>query len=107
MSREDRISKLATGEPVQYRESGNSMAGIIEHRQLITARKVTDFSTLKEGDAVFCKVRGNYYTHLIKAIRKVKKDGVDRYEFQIGNNHGGINGWTWQENIYGKVTHVG
>lgn len=38
------------------------------------------------GDIVFCKVKGRYYTHLVKA----KGDrGV-----LIGNNHGRINGWT-------------
>ena len=38
------------------------------------------------GDIVFCKVKGRYYTHLVRA----KGDrGV-----LIGNNHGKINGWT-------------
>jgi len=46
------------------------------------------------GDIVYCKVKGNFYTHLVKA--KDPKKGC-----QIGNNKGGINGWTKQ--IYGKV----
>lgn len=49
------------------------------------------------GDIVYCKVNGNFYTHLVKA--KDEQRGV-----QIGNNKGGINGWTKQ--VYGKVTEV-
>lgn len=46
------------------------------------------------GDIVFCKVKGRYYTHLVKA----KGDrGV-----LIGNNRGKINGWT--KSVFGKVT---
>lgn len=42
---------------------------------------------------VFCKVKGRYYTHLVKA----KGDrGV-----LIGNNHGRINGWT--KSVFGKI----
>lgn len=48
------------------------------------------------GDIVFCKVKGRYYTHLVKA----KGDrGV-----LIGNNHGRINGWT--KSVFGKVTKI-
>lgn len=48
------------------------------------------------GDIVFCKVKGRYYTHLVKA----KGDrGV-----LIGNNHGKINGWTKAESsIWNKM----
>jgi len=28
-------------------------------------------------------------------------------QVQIGNNHGGINGWTNLDNVYGIVTSVG
>ena len=59
---------------------------------------VTPQKSLKEGDIVFCKVKGNYYVHLIKAIKG------DR--FQIGNNRGRINGWIGRNQIFGKVTKV-
>jgi hypothetical protein len=49
------------------------------------------------GDIVFCRVKGNYYTHLVKAKNEVKG-------CLIGNNKGGINGWTKQ--IFGKVIEV-
>jgi hypothetical protein len=35
------------------------------------------------------------YLHLVKAINK--------NQYQIGNNRGGINGWTNRSNIFGKV----
>jgi hypothetical protein len=52
---------------------------------------------IKVGDIVYCKVKGNFYTHLVKAI-DIQKGCL------IGNNRGGINGWT--RNIYGKVIEI-
>jgi len=49
------------------------------------------------GDIVYCKVKGNFYTHLVKA--KDEQRGL-----LIGNNKGGINGWT--KSVYGKVTQI-
>ena len=43
------------------------------------------------GDIVFCKVKGRYYTHLVRGVL-------------IGNNHGKINGWT--KSVFGKVTKI-
>ena len=107
MSREIRIARLLAGEEVQYRESGNSMRGIIEHRQLITCVPIADYSAIKAGTAVFCKVHGQYYTHLVKGVRShVKEDGTTLHEFLIGNNRGGTNGWTPQHHVYGKVSRV-
>lgn len=107
MSREIRIARLRAGEEVQYRESGNSMRGIIGHRQLITCSPISEYSTLATGDAVFCKVHGNHYTHLIKGVRShTKDDGSVTFDFLIGNNRGGTNGWTPQHNVFGKVIRV-
>lgn len=49
------------------------------------------------GDIVYCKVKGRFYTHLVKA--KSDKKGL-----QIGNNKGRINGWT--RRVYGRVVEV-
>jgi hypothetical protein len=111
MSREIRIQKLQAGETIQYRESGNSMRGLIGHRELITCEPIADYSAIRPGQglasAVFCKVRGNYYTHLIKGVREHKRDdGTSRFEFLIGNNRGGTNGWTPQEKVFGRVIRV-
>jgi len=53
---------------------------------------------IKKGDIVFCKVKGNFYVHIIKAIQGDK--------YLIGNNKGRINGWTSKNNIFGKVIKV-
>lgn len=87
------VEKLKKGETVSFRPKGNSMTPRIKSGELVTIEPSLD---IEVGDAVFCKVRGNFYVHLVKAI----KNG----EYQIGNNHGRINGWT--KNVYGKVTQV-
>jgi hypothetical protein len=62
------ITKLKSGETVSFRPRGNSMAGKIESGQLCTVVPV-DSTSLKVGDIVLCKVHGNDYLHLIKAIQ--------------------------------------
>lgn len=85
---------LQSGREVRFRPRGNSMTPIIESGQLVTVSP--DKSTVAVGDVVFCKVSGNFYVHLVKAI--------DGERFQIGNNRGRINGWTKQ--VFGKVVAV-
>lgn len=101
MSWADRhIAALKAGEIVKFRPSGNSMSGRIEHRQLVTVEPISSFYALSRGDIVLCRVSGQQYVHLIKAI-----DPVDK-RVLIGNNRGRENGWTSFENVYGKVTNV-
>ena len=90
------IEPLLNGKTIQFRPRGNSMSGRIESGQLITVSP--DISNVKVGDAVFCKVEGNLFVHLVTAING------DRY--QIGNNKGRINGWTHKSKIYGVVVKV-
>jgi hypothetical protein len=52
---------------------------------------------VEQGDIVYCKVNGNFYTHLVKS--KDINRGV-----LIGNNRGRTNGWTRQ--VYGKVIEI-
>lgn len=92
------ITKLRNGITVKFRPGGNSTAGRVENKQLCTVEPVVDPSTVKVGDVVLCRVRGNEYLHLVKAIQ----DG----RFQIGNNKGRINGWTGANSIYGKLVKV-
>ncbi len=73
------------------------MAGKIESGQLCTVEPV-DVATVKVGDIVLCKVNGNQYLHLVKAIQGPR--------FQIGNNRGGINGWIGGGSIYGRCVKV-
>ena len=92
------IARLRAGETVSFREGGNSMTPRIKSRQKCTYSPVAAPDDVKVGDAVFCKVGGSYFTHLITAIRG------DQY--QISNNHGHVNGWTTLNHIYGKVINI-
>ena len=91
------IAKLNAGEAVQFRPRGHSMKGRIESGQLCTVEPV-DVAELGVGEIVLCKVKGQQYLHIIKAIQG------DR--FQIGNNRGGINGWIGASGIFGRCTRI-
>lgn len=91
-----KIDKLKAGETIISKEPGNSMQPILESRQPVKIAPVK-WQDVEVGDIVYCKVRGNCYTHLVKA--KNDKRGV-----LIGNNKGSINGWT--KNVYGKVIEI-
>ncbi len=90
--------KLKNGETVSFRPRGHSMKGKIESGQLCTVEPIADFTELEKGDIVLCKVNGNEYLHLIKAMQGAR--------FQIGNNRGRINGWVGANSIFGKCINV-
>ncbi len=91
-----KLERLQNGETFVTSEKGNSMTPLIKSGQ---EHKLApcDWVNTQPGDMVYCKVRGNYYTHLV--ISKNDDRGC-----LIGNNHGGINGWTKQ--VFGKVIEV-
>ena len=91
-----KLERLQNGETFETSEKGNSMVPIIKSGQKHIL-KPARWENVAIGDAVYCKVKGNFYTHLVKAINE--KRGV-----QIGNNRGHINGWTKQ--VYGKVIEI-
>ena len=72
------------------------MTPIIGHRQPVRIAPTT-WDTVEKGDIVFCKVRGRYYTHLVKATN-LKRGCL------IGNNQGHVNGWT--KAVFGKVVEI-
>ena len=72
---------LTEGKSFRTSEKGNSMTPLIKSGQEHVLSPI-NLSDVEVGDIVFCKVKGRYYTHLVKA----KGDrGV-----LIGNNHGKI-----------------
>jgi len=91
-----KVEKLLSGETITSKEAGNSMLPILKSRQAVILEP-TDWTKVKIGDIVFCRVHSHYYTHLVKATDQ--KRGC-----LIGNNHGGINGWS--KSIYGKVIKI-
>lgn len=91
-----KIQKLQAGETIISREAGNSMLPILKSKQPVRLAP-THWEECEKGDIVFCKVKGNVYTHLVKG--KNNQRGL-----LIGNNHGHINGWTKQ--VYGKVIEI-
>ena len=91
------IARLQLGETVSFRPRGHSMKGKIASGQLCTVSPV-DPVALAVGDIVLCRVRGQEYLHLVKAIQEAR--------FQIGNHRGGINGWIGPQSIFGKCIKV-
>lgn len=91
-----KLEELQNGRTIITSEKGNSMVPLIKSGQKHKLEPIT-IENVNIGDIVYCKVKGNYYTHLVKA--KNDKKGC-----LIGNNKGGINGWT--KNIYGKVIEI-
>lgn len=89
------IDLLNEGQEAIVRPKGHSMKGKVESGQRVTLEPVSS-SDVNVGDIVLCRVKGNVYLHLVKA--------VDKKRFLIGNNRGGTNGWTGT--IYGKAVKI-
>lgn len=91
-----KIQKLQNGETIISKEPGNSMLPLLKSKQPVKLQPI-NWEDCETGDIVYCKVRGNCFTHLVKG--KNNKRGL-----LIGNNHSRINGWT--KNVYGKVIEI-
>ena len=88
------IAALNLGHEAVVSPRGNSMTPRVKSGQHITLLPLAAGEPSK-GDVVLVKVHGRVYLHLVVGLI------VGRY--QIGNNHGGINGWVGREAIYGKA----
>ena len=91
-----KLEKLQNGETFKTSERGNSMVPLIKSGQEHTLSPAS-IDDVEVGDIVYCKVKGKFYTHIVKS-KDLQKGAL------IGNNRGNINGWTKQ--IFGKVTEV-
>lgn len=91
-----KLERLQSGESFITSEKGNSMVPLIKSGQEHTLAPAT-WETVEVGDIVYCKVKSNWYTHLVTA--KNEKRGC-----QISNNSGYVNGWT--KSVYGVVIEV-
>ncbi len=103
------IDMLLDGETVSFRPRGQSMSGIIESGQLCIVEPV-DVDTVEAGDIVLCRVNGSEYLHKVtlvsEAVDPIFGVLVEGKRFQIGNNHGRINGWIGTNKIFGKLKEV-
>lgn len=88
--------QLRAGKTIISKEPGNSMLPLIKSRQPVELVPIT-WDKCSNGDIVYCKVHGYYYTHIVKATDPHRG-------CLIGNNHGRLNGWTKQ--VFGKVTKI-
>ena len=102
MNWEKHKEDLKNGKAVEFRPKGNSMTPKIKSGQLVRVEPVENYSQIKAGDIVFCKVKGNHYVHLVQAVKQ-KMGGM---RFQIGNNHNRTNGTIGESQLFGKVTRV-
>jgi hypothetical protein len=88
--------RLVAGETITTSERGNSMLPFISSGQKHVLEPVI-LKDVKEGDIVYCRVKGNYYTHKVWAVDPVRG-------LLIGNARKYMNGWTKQ--VYGRVKEV-
>jgi hypothetical protein len=93
----NKLERLLNGETIITSEKGNSMEPLIKSGQKHKLKPVMLWQLVTVGSIVYCKVRGKFYTHLVKAW------SLDR-GLLIGNNKGHINGWTKQ--VYGLVIEI-
>jgi len=91
-----KLERLKNGESFITSEKGNSMSPLINSGQNHKLEPTT-WEKCEKDDIVYCKVKGHFYTHLVKG------KNIER-GLLIGNNKGGINGWTKQ--VYGKVIEI-
>lgn len=95
MRKNYKLDRLLNGETFITSEKGNSMTPLIKSGQNHKLSPVK-WEDCDINDIVYCKVNGRYYTHLVK--------GKSERGLLIGNNKGGINGWT--KEVYGRVIEV-
>ena len=96
MRRNFKLERLQKGESFLTSEKGNSMVPLIKSGQEHMLAPAT-WEDVKVGDICYCKVKGNFYTHLVTA--KNEQKGC-----QISNNQGFVNGWT--KAVFGVVIEI-
>lgn len=98
MRRNQILETLQEKGEVSFKPHGNSMTPKIKSGELVRVIRILP-GLYRVGDAVYCKVKGSYFLHLLTSV-----DG-DRY--QISNNHGHVNGWVGINCIYGVCVEAG
>jgi hypothetical protein len=100
MARENFVLKtLLEKGTVTWKPHGNSMNPKIDSGDQVVVKKVEN-KVLRVGDAVYAKVKGSYYLHLLSAIDETQG------RYLISNNHGHDNGWVTGDKVYGVCVQV-
>jgi hypothetical protein len=92
-------ARVAAGETVDFRPTGDSMVPLIRSRQQVRVAPVHP-ARLAVGDIVLARVAGTVYLHLVSAVDPARR------RVQIGNNRGRVNGWTGYDRVYGLCVAV-
>jgi hypothetical protein len=90
--------KLLKDEIVSFTAHGKSMSPRIDDKTKVTVCPVKEETIVDIDSVVFCKVKGNYLLHKVKAIRTTKNK---KQKFLIANNKGHENGWISKASIFG------
>ncbi len=77
------------------------MLGRINDSDLVTLAPC-ESETLAVGDMVLVRIQGRRYVHLV--LHQVLQRELGR--LLIGNNHGNVNGWVAEQDVYGRVTAI-
>ncbi|MBC8738512.1 hypothetical protein F6X40_17200 [Paraburkholderia sp. UCT31] len=92
------IEELRLGKTIVIRPRGRSMEGLISSGSLVTVEP-RGIRIPQKGDIVLCKVAGQQYLHIVK-------DADGQGSYLIGNNRGGMNGWTSLNEIFGFCVDI-
>jgi hypothetical protein len=76
MNRNYKLERLQNGETFVTKETGNSMVPLIKSKQEHVLSPVL-IEDVVPGDIVYCKVKGNWYTHLVKAIEFLENKTIE------------------------------
>lgn len=87
-------NRIGRGETVDFRPTGGSMVPLIRSGQRVRVGPAVP-GRLEAGDIVLARVHGTVYLHLVLAV------DAPRRRVQIGNNRGGVNGWTSYDRVFG------
>ena len=109
---------LLAGKIVQFRSSGSSLSPIVESGDSCMFEPIDWNTRLRMGwDVVFCEVQpsGRFFAHKVicyefeyapTAESAQVTDATHRVKYWIGNNKGHINGWCYQNHIYGRLVET-
>ena len=102
--------QLQEGTHVQYKSGGNSLYPFVHANDSCLFEPVVNPDELKVNDIVFCEVQpgDRFFAHLIHKIEWVTWDNpLDfRRRFTIGDIGGHVDGYCFDEHIYGRLVEV-